>query len=198
MKRSLSGLLLLLLPAMATAQGIHPVPDPYAYPQPTWSPYLVGGLIGVLAILTLWISGKVIGASSAYASLAGVFGRLIAPRHIQSLPYYQENKPVIDWTTVFVLGAIGGAFIAAWSGSELNGRFLQDLWVARFGADSHVLRAVFAFAGGSMIAYGARLAGGCTSGHGISGTLQMAVGSWIAVLCFFAGGIAVAMLLYRT
>ena len=39
------------------------------------------------------------------------------------------------------------------------------------------------------MAFGSRLAGGCTSGHGISGTMQLSVGSWIAVICFFAGGI---------
>ena len=50
--------------------------------------------------------------------------------------------------------------------------------------------------GGMIMAFGARLAGGCTSGHGISGTLQLSVGSWIAVICFFIGGIGVAMLLF--
>jgi uncharacterized protein len=52
-------------------------------------------------------------------------------------------------------------------------------------------------AGGAIMAFGARMAGGCTSGHGISGTLQLAVGSWISVICFFIGGIAVAMMMYR-
>ncbi len=42
-----------------------------------------------------------------------------------------------------------------------------------------------------------RMAGGCTSGHGISGTMQLSVGSWVAVVCFFAGGIATAMLMFR-
>ncbi|MEQ9814556.1 MAG: YeeE/YedE thiosulfate transporter family protein, partial [Azospirillaceae bacterium] len=41
------------------------------------------------------------------------------------------------------------------------------------------------------------LAGGCTSGHGISGALQLSVGSWVALACFFLGGVPVAMLLYR-
>ena len=40
-------------------------------------------------------------------------------------------------------------------------------------------------------------AGGCTSGHGISGTLQLNVASWIAVICFFVGGAVVANLMYR-
>ena len=47
------------------------------------------------------------------------------------------------------------------------------------------------------LAFGARLAGGCTSGHGISGTMQLNVASWIAVICFFIGGIAVAMTLFK-
>ena len=60
------------------------------------------------------------------------------------------------------------------------------------------LRLAAAFAGGLLMAFGARLAGGCTSGHGISGTMQLSVGSWIAVLCFFVGGIATAMLMYHS
>ncbi len=47
------------------------------------------------------------------------------------------------------------------------------------------------------MAFGARTAGGCTSGHGISGALQLSVGSWVALICFFVGGIGTAMLLYR-
>jgi hypothetical protein len=44
---------------------------------------------------------------------------------------------------------------------------------------------------------GARWANGCTSGHGISGTLQLAVSSWLAAVCFFIGGIATAQLIFR-
>ncbi len=54
-----------------------------------------------------------------------------------------------------------------------------------------------AFGGGVLMGLGARWAGGCTSGHGISGTMQLALSSWIAAACFFAGGIAGAMLIYR-
>jgi uncharacterized protein len=189
--------LLLGLPALAIGQEVRELPSPYAYPEPAWSPYLVGALIGVLAMLTLTLSKKPIGASSAYADLAGLVGRLVAPKHIASLAYYREHKPAISWTLVFLLGTVGGAFLAAWSGGELTGYYLQDLWVARFGDDSDALRTALAFVGGALMAYGARMAGGCTSGHGISGTLQLAVASWIAVICFFIGGIGTAMLLYR-
>jgi uncharacterized membrane protein YedE/YeeE len=53
------------------------------------------------------------------------------------------------------------------------------------------------FLGGGLMAFGARMAGGCTSGHGISGAMQLSVGSWIALLGFFVGGIATAMLLFH-
>jgi uncharacterized protein len=190
-------LALLLMPALAAAQDIEELPSPYPYPPPAWSPYVVGALIGVLTMLTLTISKKPVGASSAYANLAGLAGRVVAPDHIASLPYFKEKKPTIDWEMIFVIGAVIGAFIAAWTGGELTGYYLQDMWVIRFGADSHVLRTILALVGGAIMAYGARMAGGCTSGHGISGTLQLAVGSWVAVICFFIGGIAVAIPLYR-
>jgi hypothetical protein len=171
--------------------------DPYPYPDPAWSPYLVGALIGLLLLLTLAAARKKIGASSAYMSLAGLIGRVTAPRHVASLERFRKDPPAIGWTLVFVLSAIGGSFLAAWSGGELTGTYLQDLWVARFGAESHLLRTVVAFAGGAVMVAGARIAGGCTSGHGISGTAQLAVGSWIALIAFFVGGIAIAWPLYR-
>lgn len=189
--------LMLAAPSLACGQGVRELPPHYPYPEPTWSPYVVGALIGALTILTLTFSRKAVGASSAYAALAGLIGRVIAPKHIASLKYYRENTPAIDWSLLFVVGAVGGAFLAAWSGGEITGTYLQDLWVARFGAESYLLRTLVAFAGGMVMAFGARMAGGCTSGHGISGTLQLAVGSWIAVICFFIGGVATAMLLYR-
>lgn len=190
-------LAILLLGPTAAAHAASDLPSPYPYPEPAWSPYVVGGLIGILVLSTLALAGQKIGASSAYSDTAGMIGRLIAPQHIASLPYYQKSKPMIGWTFTIVLGVILGSFLAAWTGGELTGTYLQDMWVARFGADSGLLRFMVALVGGALMAFGARMAGGCTSGHGISGTLQLAVGSWIAVICFFVGGIATAMLIYR-
>lgn len=183
----------LQLPVLA----VQALPENYPYPPPAWSPYLVGVLIGILTLSTLAISKKTVGASSAYGDLAGLIGKAIAPRHIASLKYFQDHPPGFSWTFVFIAATIVGAFLAAWSGGELTGSYLQNLWVARFGPDSAGLRTLFALTGGILIAFGARLAGGCTSGHGISGTLQLAVSSWISVICFFVGGIATAMLIYR-
>lgn len=164
---------------------------------PSWSPYLVGALIGVLTMVTFFLSDKPLGVSTAYARLAGLVGKLFAPRRTAAMAYFQKTKPRIDWEVMLLIGAIAGAFLAAWSGGDLQQTFLAPRWIERFGHDSHWLRGGFAFGGGILLAIGARLAGGCTSGHGISGTLQLSVGSWISVACFFIGGMAVAMPLFR-
>lgn len=186
---------LLIIAAHAHAQA--PGTDPLEYPGPAWSPYLVGALIGLLCVGTLYFSDKLLGASTAYARVAGLLGKSIAPLHIMSLEYYRDTKPVIDWEVMLVVGAIAGAFIAAWHGGELTGQWLPAMWTARFGESSDVLRLVTAVGGGALMAFGARLAGGCTSGHGISGALQLSVGSWIAVICFFVGGIVTGLLMFR-
>lgn len=188
--------LALATPALASA-ATPPGTDSLAYPGPAWSPYLVGALIGVLSMATFYFSQKPLGASTAYARLAGMVGNLFARKHTESLKYYQEYKPRVDWEVMLLIGVVGGALLAAWLGGELTGEWLPGMWAARFGDDSLGLRLAFAFAGGGLMAFGARMAGGCTSGHGISGTLQLSVGSWIAVICFFVGGIAAAFLMFR-
>lgn len=172
--------------------------DARQYSGPAWSPYLVGALLGVLSWLTFYFSDKPIGASSFYATVAGMLGKLVAKKHTEQLAYYKTNPPVADWEFAFILATVGGAFLAAFTGGEITGEWLPPMWEARFGEGSLALRAVVATLGGALMAFGARLAGGCTSGHGISGTLQLSVGSWLAVICFFVGGIAVAQVLFAS
>ncbi len=193
MKRFLTALLLL---APSVAFAADPKVDARNFSGPAWSPYVAGAGIGVLSWLTFYFADKPIGASSFYAAVAGGIGRIFARRHTDSLEYYKENPPKIGWETVLVLGTVAGAFIAAMTGGELTNRWLPPFWVARFGEQSFALHAALGLLGGLLMAFGARFAGGCTSGHGISGTLQLNVGSWISVICFFIGGIAVAYPLY--
>lgn len=189
----IGGLALVLLCAAADAATNVNARD---YPGPAWSPYLVGAGIGVLSWLTFSISDKPIGASSFYAQLAGFFGKRIAPRHTTSLTYFKDKPPRVSWGFVFVISIIIGGMIAAVTGGEFANEWLSPMWVARFG-DNVALRAGVAFPGGMLMAFGARLAGGCTSGHGISGTFQLNVASWITVVCIFVGGVAVALPLFN-
>lgn len=170
---------------------------PEVYSTPTWSPYLVGALIGVLSMFTFLFSDKPIGVSSAYAKLSGLIGEVFSKRHTLSLKYFQDNAPKIDWEVMLLIGVIIGAFLSAWTAGDFTGEWVPRMWAERLG-DSVPLRLLASFAGGAIMAFGARMAGGCTSGHGISGALQLSVGSWVALVCFFIGGAAVAALLFRS
>jgi uncharacterized protein len=161
-----------------------------------WSPYLVGTLIGLLSMATFYFSNKPLSVSTAYARLAGMIGKLFARGHTENLKFYQDTKPKIEWGVMLVFGMFLGGFIAALTGNEIIAAWVPTLWESRFGPDP-ALRLGMAFVGGAIMAYGARLAGGCTSGHGISGALQLSVSSWIALACFFVAAVATAHLLYR-
>lgn len=161
-----------------------------------WSPYTIGIGIGVLSWLSFLLSNKTIGCSTAFARTSGMIERLFRGNKVLERPYYQQFIPTIDWQWMLVLGVLIGAFISA----QLSGRFRLDwvpnLWAETFGY-TPVARWAVALVGGVLMGIGSRWAGGCTSGHGISGTLQLAVSSWLAALCFFVGGIATAMLIFK-
>jgi uncharacterized membrane protein YedE/YeeE len=190
-------LLLVTVAVPFAAQAAGETPNALNYSGAAWSPYIVGAGIGLLVLMTLYFSKKPVGASSAYASAAGLIGKAIAPRHTANLKYYKDNPPCVDWELIFVGAAIVGAFLAARQGGELTLRWLPPMWVDRFGESSLWLRGIVAVLGGVLMSFGARMAGGCTSGHGISGTAQLNVASWIAVVCFFFGGAIVANLMFR-
>ena len=163
--------------------------DPLKYPGPAWSPYVVGALIGVLSMFTFYFSNKPLGASTAYARIAGILGNLTAPAHTRSLKYFDDKPPKVGWELMLVVGVIVGSFVSAWTGRELTGQFLPALWVDRFGPDSGFLRVLVAFAGGTLMAFGARMAGGCTSGHGVCGLSRFSPRSAVAVATFMAVGV---------
>lgn len=162
----------------------------------SWSPYLVGALIGVLVCLTFYFSDKPVGASSFYATVSGLIGKAVAPNHTMQLHYFKENPPKVNWEFAFVTAAIFGSAVAALLGGEFAFSGLPKMWIDEYGADSWPRYIAVSFAGGVLMAFGARMAGGCTSGHGISGTSQLSVSSWISVACFFVGGVVAIQLLY--
>jgi uncharacterized protein len=97
---------------------------------------------------------------------------------------------------MLVFGVVIGSFLSAIiSGDFQVGVWVPSLWASAFG-DSAVLRVLVALVGGIILGFGARFADGCTSGHGISGTLQLAVSSWISAISFFIGGIITAHIIY--
>ncbi len=162
----------------------------------TWSPYVVGVGIGLLACIAFLISNKPLGCSTAFARTSGMIEKLFRGDRVREKAYYQRFLPTVDWEWMLVAGLIVGAFTSAIISNEFQILLVPDIWAEAAG-DSVLLRWGAGLVGGIILGFGARWAGGCTSGHGISGTLQLAVSSWIAACCFFIGGIATAMLLFR-
>ncbi len=161
-----------------------------------WSPYVVGAGIGLLGCVAFVVSDKFLGCSAAYSRTSGMIEKLFRGRKVDENPYYQKIAPVIEWEWMLVAGVVVGSFLSAITSGDFHVMAVPAAWSAAFGG-SAALRLAVALLGGVFMGFGARWAGGCTSGHGISGTLQLALSSWIAAVCFFIGGIATAMLLFR-
>ena len=161
----------------------------------SWSPYVVGAGIGVLSWITFLLSDRPLGASTAFSKSAGMIELAANRENAAQMPYYRKVKPKIDWQWMIVSGLIVGSFLSAFLSGSLSVLIVPPVFAAAFGADA-LFRLAVALLGGILIGLGARWADGCTSGHGISGTLQLSPVSWIAVICFFASGIIVAVLIF--
>lgn len=161
-----------------------------------WSPYAVGIGIGILAWLSFLLSDRTIGCSTPFARTSGMIERLFRGNKTLDKPYYKKYAPVVDWGWMLVFGIVIGAFISSLLSGRFQFQWVPAGWVQAFGS-APLPRLIVALVGGILMGLGSRWAGGCTSGHGISGTLQLSISSWIASICFFIGGIATAMLIYR-
>jgi len=163
--------------------------------SPVWSPYLVGICIGILSWLSFLFSDHPIGVSSAVAKTGGMLETAVRGQKAKEKAYYQKLGLEIGWEWVFVVGIVIGAFLSAKLSGDFQIHWIPAMWEQRFGHNIP-LRLGVAFLGGVILMIGARWAGGCTSGHGISGTLQLAVSSWVALISFFIGGAITAFLIY--
>jgi uncharacterized protein len=160
-----------------------------------WSPYAVGIGIGILSWFSFLISRKPLACSTSFARTSGMIEKLFSGKKVDQKPYYKKIGLAVDWQWMLVVGIIIGSLISALLSGDFHWQWVPSLWEAAFGGNP-LLRVIVALVGGICIGFGARWAGGCTSGHGISGTLQLAVSSWISAICFFIGGILTAHIIF--
>ena len=160
-----------------------------------WSPYLAGGLSGLVIIVSVLNTGQFFGASTSFVRSAGIFGKYFGPERVQQLEYFIRYLPIIDWQFMFVIGIFIGSLVSSLLSDSFKWQGVPDMWAEQFGS-SPVKRGIVAFIGGIIAMFGARLAGGCPSGHGLSGIIQLAVSGLIAMVFFFIGGIIMTQVLY--
>lgn len=162
-----------------------------------WSPYAAGILIGLLQIPAFLFINTALGASSSYVTVAGHLASWFDPEAV-NIKYIEKHLWGAKnwWQVALVVGVALGAFLSA----RLSGArraSVSPIWARALGTTSMPKRLGLAFVGGFVMLMGARIADGCTSGHGLSGIAQLSVGSMIAVAAMFGGGILAAQLLRR-
>ena len=162
-----------------------------------WSPYAAGIVIGLLQIPTFLLMSTALGASSSFVTVAAHIASFFDPA-AASIKYFASHMSGAKnwWQVAVVVGIAIGAFVSM-SLSGARRQAISPIWERAMGVRTLGARAPIAFAAGFIMLFGARIAGGCTSGHGISGIAQLSAGSTLAVAAMFAGGILTAMLLKR-
>lgn len=123
-----------------------------------WSPYLAGGLVGLLNSFAI-VTVEPLGASTTFARTAAMMERIFVPGNVGRLTYFQKYGPMIDWQWMLVLGIVIGAFVSSRLSGEYEARFVPPMWAERFGP-GRLKRWIVAFIGGIFLMFGARMAGG--------------------------------------
>lgn len=156
------------------------------------NPYLAGFFLGLLLLVTIFITGRGLGASGAFKS--GVIAAVssIAPAHAADTHYYTEyfeehkGNPLKSWLVFEVIGVVIGAFA---SGLISNRTGLKLEHSPKITANVRIVSALF---GGLFFGLGSQLGRGCTSGAALSGMAVLSTGGIITMLAIFGGAYAFA------
>ena len=152
-------------------------------------PWWVGGiLMASLLIFTFSIFGanRALGASTYVPYFSGIFFGLDPEQY----PYLKHIQDSGAWEGVMLMGALTGAFLTSvFVTKSFRISLIPTAWV-KYKNNSITSRLVWSFFAGFIMIIGARLAGGCTSGHFLSGMAQMAMSSIV-----FGGVVIVSLLI---
>ncbi len=159
-----------------------------------WSPYLAGTLLGLVTAASMAGFGKRISGSGCYQALSGYVGRWFTPEGV----YWKYVVTTgLTWEVLLTLGMFLGALVSAVAGRQFAIRTMPDTqWKEVFGP-SVAKRWLLVFIGTALIEYAAGVAGGCTAGLAVSGGAVFAPGAFLFIVGMFAGGIPIALWLYR-
>lgn len=152
-----------------------------AMANPFWHPYLCGSLVGALQIPLVIFLGDTLGGTQCYCTVMSQ--GLVTSSSRKMVPYLTKFQRGMGnwWQVFFMVGSAMGAYLSATSSGQYG---------VAVGPSPGL-----SVTGGLMVIFGARLAGGCTSGHGLSGVGLLNMMSMAAVASMFSGGIVTAHLL---
>lgn len=149
-----------------------------------WNPYFGGFMLGLLLILTFYITGRGVGATGGTKSAVITTVETISPEYAQRSKYYSKyydegTNPMKNWLVFETIGILAGAFLSG----ALAGR-------AKFRIQHppHITsnkRLLFASIGGLLFGFGSQFARGCTSGAALSGAAVLSLGGFITMIGIF-------------
>ena len=166
-------------------------------PKPYWNPYWAGFALGLVLLSAFVIMGRGLGASGAFTTAVATAVHAIAPAHAERNAFYVDYlgdgtaSPLKDWLVFEVLGVFAGGFLSGILANRLKFTVEKGPRISNRG------RLAFAFIGGALMAIGAKIALGCTSGQALTGGALLNVGSWAFMWCVFGGAYALAYFIRR-
>lgn len=173
-----------------------------------------GGLLLGLVFFVAVLLVKPIGVSTQFVILDGIVADAVSPNLVTQTDdgytstnaylaksngkYAKAVSNPLNYSFVFVVAMMVGGFLSAMArgGLSASERIMPALWRVNFG-DNQMKRYVATFFGGFVVLYGARLAGGCTSGHMMSGMMQTALSGYIFAAGAFAAAVPVSLMLFK-
>ena len=161
------------------------------------NPYWAGFALGLVLLAAFVVMGRGLGASGAFTTAVATTVHAVAPAHAEGNAFYREylgdgtTNPLKDWLVFEVLGVFVGGFVSGALARRLR------VTVEKGPRVGTPVRLVLAFIGGALMGIGAKLALGCTSGQALTGGALLNLGSWIFMICVFAGAYALAWFLRR-
>ena len=157
---------------------------------PRWA--MLGILFGLLSALSIFLYGP-IGVSGTYPRFVGAIARALDPSFASSNPYLVKMGAFLQPESLLVIGLLIGGFLA----SRTSPTKAPATTAIHANEKSTTRRYLNAFLGGILIVFGARLAGGCTSGHIISGITQLSLSGMLFGAGVFMSGILTAKMIRR-
>ena len=156
------------------------------------NPYLAGFLLGLVLLVTIFITGRGLGASGAIKSIVVATVDGVASKHAEGSHFYGayvgpgKDNPLKSWLVFEVFGVLIGGFISGLASDRL--KFVTE----KGPRIQQKIRWLFAAIGGALFGIGAQFARGCTSGAALSGMAVLSTAGFITMIAIFGTGYAFA------